>query len=206
MRLNLLRKLFLPVLTFAFVAAGQTSTRAQTRNGRSAGAPTGRTRPAGPTTSGAGRVIVVGPERRSRIPADDFPTTRRRPDAGPERRRDRREETERRRREPERLGERDTQRLQKLARYLGTSPERLHQLYVTAHNANPDLRPRDFLTALVVGHELQGTHPNITAQTLLRGLQAGQSIPQTLGSLGLRPAEVRTALNHAKRIIDAFTP
>lgn len=220
---TLKRFLFVAAASLLLTGAIGVDAFAQSRGGaggRGAGAG-GGVRP-----SGAARVIVVpGGRRGSTI--DDFPMpTRRIPDVDRTRRdeheRARREEREvrderrrqedetrreeTRRREATRRHQEEANRFQKLARWLDVSPERLQNFYLEAKAANPNLRLSQFFAAFVIANRLNGSHPSVTPQAILRGLDSGMSLERTLGALGLNAEEVSAAVKWAQRVVNHLKP
>lgn len=86
-----------------------------------------------------------------------------------------------------------------LAAKLHTTPEALAGAYARARQANPRLNRGQFIAAHVVAANLGDRRPNVTTQALLAGLQRGQSIGQTLQSLGLSASEAKAATRTADR-------
>jgi hypothetical protein len=88
-----------------------------------------------------------------------------------------------------------------IAAKLNTTPEALQDAFQTARVANPKLRRGNFIAANVLADNLGARHPNITTQAILSGLQSGESVGQTLQSLGLSASEAK----QAKRAADHDT-
>lgn len=86
-----------------------------------------------------------------------------------------------------------------LAPLLQTTPAALDVQYQAARKANPFLKRKQFVTALVVAHDLAGKHPAVTADTLLAGLKDGKPIAMTLQALGLSAADAAAAEKAAKQ-------
>lgn len=189
--------------------------------GASAG---GGVRPSGPIESR--RVVVIPGDRRGSV-IDNFPApTRRIPDIERTRRdedertrraeRERRDERRRqedktrreetRRREATRRHEEEANRFQKLGRWLDVSPERLQNFYLEAKAANPNLRLGQFFAAFVIANRLNGSHPSVTPQAILRGLDGGMSLERTLGALGLSGEEIKAAVKWAERVVNHLKP
>ena len=220
-----LRKfLFLAAASLLLIGGIGADTLAQSRGGAgSRGAGTGGgVRPTG--TSGSRREVIV-PQGRRGSPIDDFPMptrgiperTRRDEDERARReereRRDerRRQEDERRReearrREATRRHDEEANRFQKLARWLGVSPERLQSFYQEAKAANPNLRLSQFFAAFVIANRLNGSNPGVTAQAILRGQDSGMSLERTLVTLGLSAQEASAAVKWAERVVNQLKP
>jgi hypothetical protein len=162
--------------------------------------------------------VIVVPERRRGGSIDEFPTrtrtVRRFPDI--ERRDDDlRRERERRERDgvdvdtrrdvPERRDD-EANRFQKLGRWLGVSPERLQHYFLEAKASNPNLRLSQFFSALVIANRLNGSNQNVTAQAILRGLDAGMNMERTLVALGLTAEEASAAAKWAARVANHLKP
>jgi len=88
-----------------------------------------------------------------------------------------------------------------IAAKLNTTPEALQDAFQTARVANPKLSRGNFIAANVLANNLGASHPNITTQAILSGLQSGKSVGQTLQSLGLSASEAK----QAKRAADHDT-
>jgi len=80
-----------------------------------------------------------------------------------------------------------------IAAKLNTTPEALQYAFETARAANPKLSRGNFVAANVLADNLGARHPNITTQAILSGLQSGNSVGQTLQSLGLSGTEAKQA-------------
>lgn len=227
---TLKRFLFVVVASLLLGAGMSVDAFAQSRGGaggRGAGAG-GGVRPSGP--SGSRREVILVPAGRRGSPIDDFPVptrgTREITDVERTRRdeheRTRREERERRderrrqedetrreetrRREATRRHDEEANRFQKLARWLEVSPERLQNFYLEAKAANPNLRLSQFFSAFVIANRLNGSHPSVTPQAILRGLDSGMSLERTLGVLGLNGEEVSAAVKWAQRVVNHLKP
>jgi hypothetical protein len=167
-----------------------------------------------------GRDIVVVPAGRRGPAIDEFPgRVRRVPEIDRrddinrrerERRDVERPEVERRdeetRRDVSRRQEDEANRFQKLGRWLGVDPERLQNYYQQAKANNPDLRLGQFFGALVIANRLNGSSPNVTAQAILRGLDAGMNMERTLVALGLTAEEAKSAAKWAERVVNHLKP
>ena len=88
-----------------------------------------------------------------------------------------------------------------ISRKLGTTPEKLHSLYLTASKLNPNLTFGQFVAANTVADNLNSRYPNVTSSAILLGLQNGHSIGQTLKTLRVEPAVAKQAEKDAKRQI-----
>jgi hypothetical protein len=80
-----------------------------------------------------------------------------------------------------------------IAGKLNTTPAALQYAFETARAANPKLSRGNFIAANVLADNLGARHPNITTQAILSGLQSGESVGQTLQSLGLSASEAKQA-------------
>lgn len=86
-----------------------------------------------------------------------------------------------------------------IAAQLNTTPEALEDAFEHARYANPKLSRGNFIAANVLAANLGATHPNITTQAILSGLQSGKNVGQTLQSLGLSASEAKQAKQAADR-------
>jgi len=86
-----------------------------------------------------------------------------------------------------------------VATKLNTTPEALHTAYERARETNPKLSRGNFIAANVLASNLGARRPNVTTAAILAGLQNGNSIGQTLQSLGLSPLEAKQAKKAAER-------
>jgi hypothetical protein len=94
---------------------------------------------------------------------------------------------------------------------LNTTPEALEDAYEHDREANPRLSRGNFIAANMLADNLGAKHPNITTPAILSGLQSGESVGQTLQSLGLSASEAKQARRAAdceaedgeKRVKDA---
>jgi hypothetical protein len=86
-----------------------------------------------------------------------------------------------------------------IAAQQNTTPAALENAFRQARAANPTLSRRSFIAANVLAINLGPQHPNITTPAILSGLQRGESIGQTLQSLGLSAAEAKQARRAADR-------
>jgi hypothetical protein len=80
-----------------------------------------------------------------------------------------------------------------VAANLNTTPEALADAFEHDRQANPKLSRGNFIAANVLADNLGGQHPNITTPAILSGLQQGESVGQTLQSLGLSASEAKQA-------------
>jgi len=90
-------------------------------------------------------------------------------------------------------------RFRGIAAQQNTTPEALENAFEHARDANPELSRSDFIAASVLANNLGPQHPNITTPAILSGLQRGESMGQTLQSLGLSAAEAKRARRAADR-------
>ena len=90
-----------------------------------------------------------------------------------------------------------------LSKKLGTTPDALRASYEAALAANPDLTWGKFVSANVVASNLGRRFPNITSAAILDGLRTGDSLGETLQSLGLGEEQAELAEKEAKREIKA---
>ncbi|HEY6189467.1 MAG TPA: hypothetical protein VIW80_17580 [Pyrinomonadaceae bacterium] len=102
-----------------------------------------------------------------------------------------------------RRADEELQRHPGIAHGLNTRPSELRSQYQAALATNPNLKFGQFVAANVLANNLGATHPNITTVAILNGLQNGQSIGQTLQSLGLSSSEAKEAEKRAKHQIKA---
>lgn len=93
-------------------------------------------------------------------------------------------------------------RFQGISRKLGTTPAALSLQYKAALLANPDLKFGQFVAANVVADNLQSRYSNVTASSILLGMQNGDSLGRTLRNLGVGSDEAKQAEKAAKRQID----
>ena len=235
-KVTLIRFLFVAASVVLLSAAMGLDAFAQSRGGaggRGAGAG-GGVRPGGPVgPSGSRRETITVPGGRQGYPVDDFPrpnlpneTDRAIPDIDRARRdeqeRARREERdlrearrrlenetrreEARRRDAIRRHDEEANRFQKLARWLEVSPERLQNFYLEAKAANPNLRLGQFFAAFVIANRLNSSHPSVTPQAILRGLDSGMNLERTLGTLGLTAEEIKATVKWAERLVNHLKP
>ena len=221
MRIETLKKLMFG-MTVSLVMTGGIwiNSFAQSRGGgaRNTGA-SGGVRPSGP--AGPRREVILVPAGRQRYPTADYPWPTRdgrdSPDVDRSRRDERttrdesqRHDNEARRQDDRRAADRrsseDANRFQKLARWLGVSPERLQSFYQEAKQENPDLRLSQFFAAFVIANRLNGSHPSVTPQSILRGLDSGMSLERTLSALGLSAEEIKATVNWAERVVNHLKP
>jgi hypothetical protein len=88
-----------------------------------------------------------------------------------------------------------------ISRKLNVPAETLRSRYEAALAANPDLKWGQFVAANVIADNLNSRNSSITASAILAGLERGDSIGETLRSLGLSSDEARQAEKDAKRQI-----
>src|SRR5438309_5524096 len=86
-----------------------------------------------------------------------------------------------------------------VASKLGTTPAALEDAFEAAHTANPKLTRGQFIAANVVAQNLGSKNPAITTQAILDGLKSGNSIGQTIQSLGLSESDAKEAERAADR-------
>src|SRR5207245_232432 len=86
-----------------------------------------------------------------------------------------------------------------IARTLHVSANNLRSQYQAALATNPNLKFGQFVAATRLAQNLGARHPNITRNAILAGLRSGESIGQTLQSLGLDRREAKEAKNQAER-------
>ena len=197
-----MRKLIFTTLSVAVLVLAADATFAQGRGGgRPAGAGGGR--PAGvgqPSGVGVDRGLGTASDRSSGRSDSGLgnASTRSngRSDTGIERARRNRENA------PQR-GSEELSRYTGLAKKLDTTPDALRASYETALAANPDLTWGQFVAANVVADNLGTRYPNITSAAILSGLQNGDSLGQTLESLGLGEEQAEAAEKEAKRELKA---
>jgi hypothetical protein len=80
---------------------------------------------------------------------------------------------------------------------LRTTPEALEAAYAVSLRTNPALTHGQFTAANMLARNLRSTHPTITTQAILSGLQGGKSLGQTLQALGLSSDEAKLATKDA---------
>lgn len=88
-----------------------------------------------------------------------------------------------------------------LARRLDTTPEALRDSFEAARATNSDLKFGHFVAAGVIADNLSASHPEITTEAILLGLENGDSIGRTLRNLGLPKDEAKQAEKEAKKQI-----
>ncbi len=101
------------------------------------------------------------------------------------------------------LSDTDLNRYRGLSRKLGTTPEEMRSRYAAALAINPDLKYGQFVAANVIADNLNGRNPLVTSSAILSGLANGDSIGQTLHSLGLSKDNAKAAEKEAKQKIKA---
>ena len=88
-----------------------------------------------------------------------------------------------------------------IAAKLNTSPEALQSAFERARQTNPKLSRGNFIAANVLADNLGARRPNVTTAAILSGLQNGNSIGETLQSLGLSKGDAKAARKAADRRI-----
>jgi len=88
-----------------------------------------------------------------------------------------------------------------IAAKLNTTPEALQNAFERARQTNPKLSRGNFIAANVLADNLGARRPNVTTAAILSGLQNGNSIGETLQSLGLDKKEAKAARKAADRRI-----
>jgi len=101
------------------------------------------------------------------------------------------------------MSDNDLNRYRGLSRKLGTTPDQMRAAYQAALLANPDLTYGQFVAANVIADNLNARFPSITASAILGGLANGDSIGQTLRSLGLSKDQAKVAQRTADDQIKA---
>ncbi len=101
------------------------------------------------------------------------------------------------------LSDTELNRYRGLSRKLGITPEEMRLRYAAALAANPDLKYGQFVAANVIADNLNGRNPLVTSSAILAGLANGDSIGQTLHSLGLGKDDAKAAEKDAKQKIKA---
>jgi hypothetical protein len=86
-----------------------------------------------------------------------------------------------------------------IAPKLHTTPEALRTAFERARQTNPKLSRGNFIAANVLADNLGARRPNVTTAAILAGLEAGNSLGQTLQNLGLSPLESKQARKAAER-------
>ena len=86
-----------------------------------------------------------------------------------------------------------------VAKKLDTTPEELRAVFQTALETNPGLTFGNFVAAGVISDHLSGTHPDITFDAILAGLENGMSLGKTLQNLGLNSSEAKFLQKQAKK-------
>ena len=86
-----------------------------------------------------------------------------------------------------------------IASKLGTTPAALEDAFEAAHTANPKLTRGQFIAANVLAQNLGSKNSAITTQAILDGLKSGNSIGQTIQSLGLSESDAKEAERAADR-------
>jgi hypothetical protein len=90
-----------------------------------------------------------------------------------------------------------------ISRKLGTTPETLRSQYESALRTNPDLKFGQFVAANMIADNLRGRNSNITTSAILRGLDDGKSIGETLRDLGVNKDEAKRLEKETSRQIKA---
>ncbi|MEO6051600.1 MAG: hypothetical protein ABIP78_09760, partial [Pyrinomonadaceae bacterium] len=101
------------------------------------------------------------------------------------------------------LTDTELNRYRGLSRKLGITPEEMRSRYAAALAANPDLKYGQFVAANVIADNLNVRNSSITSGAILAGLANGDSIGQTLHSLGLGKDDAKSAQKESKRKIKA---
>ena len=101
------------------------------------------------------------------------------------------------------MSDNELNRYRGLSRKLGTTPEQMRAAYQAALLANPDLNYGHFVAANVIADNLGERFPSITSSAILAGLANGDSIGQTLHSLGLSKDQAKVAQRSADDKIKA---
>ncbi|HUF05340.1 MAG TPA: hypothetical protein VMM38_14345 [Aridibacter sp.] len=76
-----------------------------------------------------------------------------------------------------------------LARKLDTTPGALLDAFRASRQTNPELPFGLFVAANVIADHVSTTHPEITTEAILLGLESGRNLGQTLQDLGLSSKE-----------------
>lgn len=97
--------------------------------------------------------------------------------------------------------ENELHRFNGIAKKLETTPEALRTSFEAALAANPDLTFGKFVSANVVADNLNERFPNVTTESILNGLAAGDSLGKTLRNLGVPKDEAEEATKTAKKQI-----
>ena len=86
-----------------------------------------------------------------------------------------------------------------MAERLHTTANDLREGYRAALAANPDLKFGQYVAATRLAANLGARHPGVTREAILAGLADGDSIGQTLRSLGVGKDEAKEAERQAER-------
>ena len=97
------------------------------------------------------------------------------------------------------LSDTEINRYRGLSKRLGVTPDEVRAQYEAALLLNPDLTFGNFVAANVIADNLarQGRFPNVTSTAILAGLANGDSIGQTLRSLGMPKDEANALKKNA---------
>lgn len=103
------------------------------------------------------------------------------------------------------ISDTEINRYRGLSRRLGVTPEEVRAQYEAALLLNPDLTFGNFVAANMIADNLsrQGRFPNVTSAAILSGLANGDSIGQTLRSLGMPKDEANDLRKDAEERIKA---
>ena len=97
------------------------------------------------------------------------------------------------------LSDSEINRYRGLSKRLGVTPEEIRAQYEAALLLNPELKFGNVVAANVIADNLarQGRFPNVTSAAILAGLADGDSIGQTLRSLGMPKDEAEELRKNA---------
>jgi hypothetical protein len=101
------------------------------------------------------------------------------------------------------VSDNELNRYRGLSRKLGMTPEEMRDAYAAALVLNPDLNYGQFVAANVVADNLSGRFPAVTSSAILAGLAQGDSLGQTLRSLGVPKDDASDAKKAAEERIKA---
>lgn len=102
-------------------------------------------------------------------------------------------------RENGRQADREIERNPRIADDLNMNANDLRSQYQTALADNPNLKFGQFVAANRLSRNLGERYPNVTTSAILEGLASGNSIGQTLQSLGLNKSESKAAEKKVER-------
>jgi hypothetical protein len=149
-----------------------------------------------PTGIGVDRGINTASDRSSGRSDRGMETARTnsggRSDAGIERARMQRENRTRE-------AEREMQKNPRISENLRMNANDLRAGYQTALQTNPDLKFGQYVAANMIARNLGSRNTSITSQAILSGLASGNSIGETLRSLGVSRDEAKRAEKETKR-------